>query len=197
MIQPKYVGGLGFRDIELFNLAMLARQAWRILQKPESLSARLVKAIYFPESEFLEANLGSHPSQVWRSILEGHDALKLGLIRRIGDGKTTDAWKHGWLPCDERLLPVAAREANAPRLVSDYIDRTTATWNEEKLNRFFLPMDVDVIKGIPLCTRIQGDCWAWHFERSGFFSVRSAYRALVTTKRTREGRLDGRVASSN
>jgi hypothetical protein len=122
MTQPKYAGGLGFRDIELFNLALLARQAWRILQVPESLSARVLKAVYFPNGDILSASLGSHPSQVWRSLLEGRDALNIGLIKRIGDGQSTEAWAQKWIPRDERLRSVAPRKQNAPAMVSDYFE---------------------------------------------------------------------------
>jgi hypothetical protein len=62
MTQPKFAGGLGFRDIEMFNIALLARQAWRILTEPTSLSARVLKAIYFPQSDILSAEISSHPS---------------------------------------------------------------------------------------------------------------------------------------
>ena len=98
MTKPKYAGGMGFQDIELFNLALLARQGWRLIQNPDTLSARVLKAVYFPDSEFLKAELGSHPSKVWRAIMEGREVLAQGLIRRIGTGTGTNAWDDNWLP---------------------------------------------------------------------------------------------------
>jgi ribonuclease HI len=156
-----------------------------------------LKAVYYPDGDVLSAGLGSHPSQVWRSIIEGRDALKIGLIRRIGDERSTDAWVQNWLPRDERLRPVAPRKADAPQMVSDYIHHHIAAWNTEKLEEYFLPMDVEIIRNIPLCTRFQDDFWSWHFENNGQFSVRSCYRALAATKRVREDWLDGNSAASD
>ena len=61
--------GLGFRDVELFNLTLLERQAWRLLKEQEMLNARALKARYYLISHLLDATLGAAPSQVWRSIL--------------------------------------------------------------------------------------------------------------------------------
>ena len=79
MTRPKYNGGLGFRDIELFNLALLARQAWRILMDPDSLSARVLRAKYHPGVDILNAEIGSAPSQMWRAIIEGSGLGKKGI----------------------------------------------------------------------------------------------------------------------
>ncbi|PNX96867.1 ribonuclease H, partial [Trifolium pratense] len=44
MTIPKAFGGMGFRDLRAFNLAMIAKQAWNFMTKPHSLVARLYKA---------------------------------------------------------------------------------------------------------------------------------------------------------
>ena len=46
LMKPKVDGGLGFRNLHFFNLAMLARQALRILQNPHSLCSQVLAARY-------------------------------------------------------------------------------------------------------------------------------------------------------
>ena len=83
MSKAKAVGGIGFRDIHLFNKALLAKQSWRLWKEPESLVAKIMKAKYYPGGSILEAKVGTRPSFAWRSI---HSSCKVG---HIGNGATT------------------------------------------------------------------------------------------------------------
>lgn len=48
----KEEGGLGFKDLLAFNIAMLGKQAWRISQHPNTLWSQLMKGLYFPNCDF-------------------------------------------------------------------------------------------------------------------------------------------------
>lgn len=49
LVKPKAQGGLGFRDMYSFNMAMLSRQAWRLIQNPDTLHARVLKSLLLPD----------------------------------------------------------------------------------------------------------------------------------------------------
>ncbi|XP_057250139.1 uncharacterized mitochondrial protein AtMg00310-like [Beta vulgaris subsp. vulgaris] len=86
---PKKEGGLGIRNFEFFNRALLAKQAWRILTQPNSLMTRVLKNKYFPKSTFLEAKVSPSMSFTCRSIFEARHVIEKGMCRVIGDGKDT------------------------------------------------------------------------------------------------------------
>jgi hypothetical protein len=88
----------------------------------ETLSARVLKTAYYPDDDITTAELGSRPSQVWRSILEGRDILLRGLIRRIGNGQDTNIWSQNWIPTTEMLRPYVAKLAQPAIRVSDLIN---------------------------------------------------------------------------
>lgn len=53
MGRSKSLGGLGFRDLECFNKALLEKQGWRLLQQPDSLIAQILREKYYPRGCFL------------------------------------------------------------------------------------------------------------------------------------------------
>jgi hypothetical protein len=83
MKSVKEQGGLGFRDLHSFNLAMLARGSWRLIQAPGSLGALVLWAKYFPDGNLLAAKPVNEMSYVWRSILKGLEVLKEGIYGEL------------------------------------------------------------------------------------------------------------------
>ena len=58
---PKIHGGMGFKDLFAFNLAMLGKQGWKFITEPDSLVARNFKARYFLSASYLTATVGHNP----------------------------------------------------------------------------------------------------------------------------------------
>ncbi|XP_050378866.1 uncharacterized mitochondrial protein AtMg00310-like [Argentina anserina] len=96
---PKSQGGMGFRNLQNFNQALLAKQCWRMLMNPSALWIQLLKARYFPtDSFFLQARRGSSPSWIWKSLLFGRDLLVPKIAYQVGNGGDVPIWNTNWFP---------------------------------------------------------------------------------------------------
>ena len=149
LTQAKNRGGMGFRELSLFNSAILAKQGWRLVQSPNSLVSRVLKAKYYPNQSFLEASIKGNPSLIWRSICGAKQVLIDGLIWRVGTGENIKIWKDSWLigsPCSKILSAPWVLEANA--MVSELINHEQGCWNSELIDQIFLPTDAVAIKQI-------------------------------------------------
>ena len=59
---------------------------------------RVLKAKYFSDSSFMEAQLGKKPSYIWMSILAAKNIIKEGSRWVVGDGRSIEIWEARWLP---------------------------------------------------------------------------------------------------
>jgi hypothetical protein len=48
----KIDGGMGFKNLRVFNYVMSGKQTWKLMRKPESPVTKLFKAKYYPRSNF-------------------------------------------------------------------------------------------------------------------------------------------------
>uniref|UniRef100_A0A453RC20 Reverse transcriptase zinc-binding domain-containing protein n=1 Tax=Aegilops tauschii subsp. strangulata TaxID=200361 RepID=A0A453RC20_AEGTS len=190
---PKAQGGLGFRDMHAFNVAMLSRQAWRLIQHPYSLCAHILKAKYYPDGRLLEAQSAAGISYAWRSLLHGAQLVREGYIWRIGDGADVNIWTDPWIPRSWSRTVITPRGQCLLQRVSELIDPFSASWDEQLVRDTFWPDDVVHILRIPLREGAQ-DFMAWQYDTKGAHSVKSAYKLYVQLEKTRK---DGGVGASS
>jgi hypothetical protein len=163
---PKKEGGMGFRDFHSFNLAMLAKQVWRLINTPDSLCARVLRSKYYSDGDILKAGPKSGSSFTWQSILAGMATLKRGYIWRVGNGEKINIYNDPWIPSSPDRKIISPRGEGNAILVSELTTKYGA-WNEEKLIELFNMVDVNRIMEIPLNNHGFDDFIAWNFSTNG------------------------------
>lgn len=172
---PKSKGGLGFRNLYAFNLAMLAKQGWRIISYTTSLVAQILKAKYFPDSSFMDAVVRSNALYVWRSICTAREVIKRRSSWQIGDGRTVKVWGDRWIPRRSTFQSVSTRPADSTITFVSELITEDARWNMDMLTSVLPKEEVDIICTISLSVWSTCDNFIWHFDKKGKFTVKSAY----------------------
>ncbi|GAU27143.1 hypothetical protein TSUD_104520 [Trifolium subterraneum] len=176
----KAYGGLGFRNLHLFNMAMVAKQGWKFATNPNSLVARVYKARYFPNSTFFASHLGNNPSYAWRSIWKSRQVLMNGCRWRIGDGTKINVTNEPWLRMEDGKWMQSPQDHEVSNLyVNQLMLPNEKVWDSNKIHTLFSSNVANSILAVPLFDNIGEDYLVWDDDTHGNYNVKSGYNLLL------------------
>ena len=127
------MGGLGFRELQQFNITILAKQFWRLIHCKNSLF-KVFSAKFFPSGNILEASNQHKGSYALRSILKAMKLIMVGSSWRVEDGSCINIKNENWLPDEAHrwiLSPLTNSPPNAK--VAELIHGSPPIWNSAKI----------------------------------------------------------------
>ncbi|GAA0160883.1 hypothetical protein LIER_43543 [Lithospermum erythrorhizon] len=149
----KEEGGLWFRSLVHMNSTLLAKQAWILVEDPESTLAKAYKARYFPDTGFWDASIGYSPSFTWRSILQSREVLRRGCRWILGDENTIRIWQDTWVQGEsvEKLISPAMLGFEHAQVVV-LMDIEGKRWDVDVVRSLLLPCETELVFKMPFPT---------------------------------------------
>ncbi|KAM0905348.1 hypothetical protein ACQ4PT_017444 [Festuca glaucescens] len=133
----------------------------------QTLCAQLLKAKYYPNGSFIGTVFAGNGSSTWHAIEYGLELLD------------------PWIPRDASHLPRTPQGRCRYRWVSNFLE-PDGSWNIQRLQQYFVQEDIDEILKIQTSRRNDNDFIAWHPEKRGVFTVKSAYRLALNASMQRQ-----------
>ncbi|CAN1838863.1 Putative ribonuclease H protein At1g65750 [Linum perenne] len=173
-------GGMGFKDMHAFNLAMLGKHGWKLLSNPDALVCRVFKARYFPRGDFLTAVRPNGSSPIWQSIWATQGIVRSGYRWRVGDGTQISVWGMPWLRTgDSFFVNTPANDILTGLRVCDLLIPGERAWDVEMVQELFNERDAAAIIEISIHASLDNDGRLWHFSKCGNYTVRSGYKLIM------------------
>lgn len=176
MSMAKSRGGLGFKNLYGFNLALIGKQVWRCMDQPDMLVTRMLKANYFPNLHILKAVKGQGPSFIWQSIWQTKEVMAEDFRCVVGDGRNIMATKDPWLSrkADFKVCNHWRYEGRN-ETVETLFHPGTKVWDTGKVRELFNTDDANTILETFVPQRAVEDRIVWAMSNDGNYTVKTGY----------------------
>lgn len=162
MCFSKGMGGMGFRDLRRFNVALLGRQVWRLMSYRDTLCYRVLSAKYFPDGDVLHPKRVDKPSFTWQSITKAASWLYEWFGWNVGNGQLIDIWQENWgfegLTGDSICLDRREVQKNK---ACDLMNLEKDGWNDRRIREIYGNFMGDQICKIPILPNGPEDNRIW------------------------------------
>lgn len=180
MTNSKNSGGMGFKDFTTMNLALLAKQAWRLANNPNALWVQIIKGKYFPGECLWKAKKTKGCSWAWESLLEGRDLLLRHGLWQIGDGSDVRIFTDSWIDKEHVLRNQPDLEMDAT--VNTLINQNQRSWDVQKIPRYFPRNIAAKIIATPLLPEGEPNILIWPYTKNGQYEVKTGYHVEKTER---------------
>ncbi|XP_026419685.1 uncharacterized protein LOC113315634 [Papaver somniferum] len=176
-------GGLNFRDLWCFNLALLAKAAWRLCTITDSLLVRSLNAKYFKKYHPLHALKKVDSTWSWKSVSSEFDFIKKFSFWLVGNGKQILIWHDKWIHHKEvpHSPAINATNPSSYTYVTGLIDEDTKSWKSLLIYNLFDTTTAQQILSMRIPYNSE-DRLCWTLTKNDNFIVKSAYYALYNIK---------------
>jgi len=187
-------GGLGIRDIQKFNLGVLAKWRWRLVSDEEGRWKDLLVSKYGMVTESLRSPVKTQ-SLWWRDLQKvykeggGKGWFQQHIAWRLGGGDKVKFLEDVWLRNNSlkslypKLFTLSLNQGLKVNEVGEWVDaewRWTLRWRRDKFE-WESSLETNFIHYISQVrlSREQRDVLAWGAEEAGSYTISSAYEYLA------------------
>nr|KYP59667.1 Putative ribonuclease H protein At1g65750 family [Cajanus cajan] len=199
---PKEKGGLGVKNIILFNRSLLAKWRWNLFHQSSSMWAQVLQSRYRGGHNLCAQASSQKDSIWWRDLLmvcggvEEDNWFDKLIEWRVGVGSKVRFWLDKWVgPTNlavafPRLFISSDQQLASIAEIGAFVNGEWVWHLRWRRNRFEweIPLEQQLLRLINsrIFNSSQCDSWSWVAESSGMFSVKSAYQIILAESVTIE-----------
>ncbi|RZC27731.1 putative ribonuclease H protein [Glycine soja] len=196
---PKEFGGLGIKDINRFNAALLGRWIWDLSSNQDQLWVRTLSSKYGGWTDLINGRDRPWHSQWWKDLRKLVKQPEFSPIIqhmewKVGDGSLINFWKDKWLGTGSNLdqqfnqMFLISRQQNSKICDMGSLSHGTWRWDLKWRRNLFDHEHAEAVTFMELISNVQiqphvKDSLRWSADPSGIYSSKSAYRLLISVNR--------------